>query len=396
MARVQPPISQPAEEKKMTFSDNPYARASQVEASPTSPDSVQHLDMIRNELRQEPMEKPQFYGVDIGIAKIGFTSDGAFNPGIDLGIVAAQAKVGLVNGGDASVNLGPIARAKAGAYAGVDRNGIYANSEVGAEALSVAGGRVDFDSRLGNATGADLSTQAYVGPLHAAVGGGAALAPGGLDSSASAHVRAGRLAGVHGGGHFAVNNRDSQLAAATGADLGDAGADIGAGVFSDGNRTARPDIYLRGRSGQRHSEAHLIPPLSIDEQAGDRGIAPQAQAEQIYRQPIDVRPLPPVYEAATPENVARVERESRTQLCQQFSYTVEKGDTYNSIAAKLMPGADENALAQEANKLREMHSGNGYHSLKAGQSLATADPYAIDRMTRQTVARHFGWPTREA
>ncbi len=387
-------------------------------------DSTQHLDHIRDELRNDNLEPTRFYGVDLGIVKLGFTSDGAFNPGINLGFVEAQGKVGLVNGVEAGLNLGPIVQAGAGAYAGFDQNGIFGQAKAGGEALTLVGATAHTDARFGNATGVDGGAAAHVGPIEGRAGTGVALGQDGLDATASGHARIGGLANAHGGAHIGLNH-DTQIGAAVGAGLGDASATAGAGIFSDGNATVRPDLYLQGRAGQDYGSAHLIPPggyTNSEQFAPEATMAPPAPpradcaqnitataaeesnsairsaatslepAQAMPVQPqgeIEVRPLP---KPATPENMERMDHIFRTVNCRVATYDVHKGDTYESIARKLMPGADDINILVEAKKLQQLHEASGFHSLKAGQHIATESPQEIDQKTRVQVARYFDLP----
>jgi LysM domain len=391
-----------------------------------NPDNNTHLDKIRTEVANAPQEPTKYYGINAGLFKLGFTSDGAFNPGIDLGIVHAQAKVGLVNGADAGVRLGPIADGRAGVYAGFDQNGLHGDVRAGAQALTLAGADGEFHGRLGNATGVEANAGAHLGPIGTRAGAGTDLGPDGLDAAARGITRIGPDINAHAGANFALGY-DSQVAGAAGARFGDLRGRAGAGVWTDGDQVVRPDIYISGAAGYNSGDIDIVPANSLYygqrpcpphgylqdyTQGYPLGYAqsyPQAYPQdyaQAYPQgadnlpayvphpaaPIEVQQLPPIHEAATPENMARVDRDIRTELCNKYKVTVEKGDTYESIAARVMPGAGKDQLDAEAAKLKAANESNGYHSLHAGQKIATEDPYAIDREVRQLVAKHFGWP----
>ena len=193
-----------------------------------------------------------------------------------------------------------------------------------------------MNARLGDATGADVGAGAHVGRIGAGAGVGAALGDDGLDAAVSTRADVGRLAGVHAGGHLGLDD-DSEVAVAAGGHLGDLGVGTTAGVYTDGG--LRPDITLGGRAGDQHGVLDLNPPIGY----------PEERATPASDAATTVQPLPPVkapdaakptYEAATPENFARVQSEIRTKLWQQDKYTVQKGDTYESIASKLLPGTD--------------------------------------------------------
>jgi hypothetical protein len=470
--------------------DYPSPGSHPYDAPYPSPDSSQHLDHIRDELRNDQLQPPKFYGLNLGIIKLGFTSDGAFNPGINLGIVEAQAKVGLVNGAEAGVNLGPIVQAGAGAYAGVDKNGIFGQAKAGGEALTLVGATGHADARFGNATGVDGGASAHLGPIVGRAGAGAALGQDGLDATASGHARIGELANAHAGGHLGLNH-DTQIGASAGAGIGEVGATAGAGIFSDGNAIVRPDVYVQGQAGQDTGSAHLVPPgghtyadayppeaiayvpqidfsqvpaavPTADADTPQTGFvrgpqytskAPEAvqisaepadtdtpqtgfvrgpqywspatqppgkdSTQSAYgaapadrQAPADVPPPAPAPEAAqasavpppakmeihplpeppTPEKLERMDRIFRTVLCQEATYNVVKGDTYESIAHKLLPDADSATLAAEAQKLQHLHESGGFHSLRPGQHISTQDPREIDLKTRQMVADYFSLP----
>lgn len=368
-----------------------------------SPDSMQHLTKIQDEVRNEPPRPPRFHGIN-SIIKLGFSDDGALNLGFNLGIVKAEAKVGAVNGADAGVNLGPILKTGAGAFVGVDENGFHGNARAGARALELIGAGGAVDARLGDATGASVAAGAHVGDIRAKAGVGAGLGEDGLDAAVAGKANAGRLAGAHAGGHFGLGD-DSEVAVGGGAHLGDTGFKTAAGVYTDGDTTIRPDIAAKGWSDGQNGVLDLNPPIypstdaqttaqkpadapapvSADKSTGASQYRPKADS------PIEVKPLPPAHEAPTPENVKKAESEILNKLCHQFKYTVQKGDTYESIAAKLKPNADQATIDKEAAKLKQMNESNGYKGLHNGLVLNTEDPYTIEKMMRQQVAERFGW-----
>jgi hypothetical protein len=360
-----------------------------------NPDNGSHLDRIRDEVVQRPAEPTKFYGVNLGIVKLGVTDDGALNAGVDVFFAHAQAKVGAVNGVDAGVGLGDLAGVQAGGYAGFDRNGFKTNGGVGAHVGDVAGVDGSVNTRVGNVIGAEADGQAYLGGLGVRTGGGAVLGNDGLEVAGGGGARAGRLASVH-GGVDATLNRDSHVAGAVGGHLGDLGGNVGGGLYTDGNNTLRPDLYGRGNAGRSAGAFDANPPAYYGNDGGGYGSGGAShRGGHTYGlgrpAPIESRPLPPVYEASTPENIARVDREVRTNLAHQATYTVHKGDTYQKIAERLHPNDPQAQIDQFAAKLEKMHHENGFHSLKAGQKITTEDPYAIDRHVKLALAQHFGW-----
>ena len=379
--------------------DNNYAASigyDRHEPTPvTRPDSPSHLDKIRDEVIQQPQKPVRFHGLDIGIAQLGFQSNGSLRVHLNLGIVDAGANVGLQNGADGGVHLGQIIDGHVGGGVGVDENGFHGNVGGHARAIGLVGAGGEVNARLGDATGADVAAGANVGRIRAGGGVGAGLGDDGLDAALTARARAGRLAGVHGGAHLGLND-DSELAAAVGGNLGDARGTLAAGAYSDLGTTFRPDAILTGSIGRRQdSVLDLNPPIGYPDELPPPIAAPPTPAGigSLRDNPIESKPLPPAHEAATPENLARVNREILTKLSNENKYTVQKGDSYESIAAKLNPGADTAHLAKAAEKLQKMNEANGYKGLHKGLVLNTDDPYSIERKTRKLVAEHFGFAT---
>ena len=231
-------------------------------------------------------------------------------------------------------------------------------------------------------------------------GSGAVVSNNGFEGTVGGAARAGSWAGVHGGADASLN-RNSHIAAGGGGHIGDLGGNVGGGLYTDGNSTLRPDLYGRGNAGYNRGSFDANPPAYGDITRGNGAPQPygtgggggsgDAHYAAGRHALIESRPLPPVYEASTPENIARVDREVRTSMAHNDVYTVHKGDTYEKIAERLHPNDPQAQIDQYAAKLQKMHEENGYHSLKQGQKIATEDPYSIDRKVKQAVSQHFGW-----
>ncbi len=375
------------------MSDKSY-RNDKCDSTPvTSAADHDHLNKIREEVIR-PQGAPRFHGLDIGILQLGVQSNGSVRLHLNLGVVEAGANVGLQNGADAGVHLGPILDGRAGAFVGADNNGFHGNVGARAHAIGLVGAGGEVNARLGDATGADVAAGANVGKIGARAGVGAGLGDDGLDAAVTARARAGRLAGLHTGAHLGLND-NSELAAGLGGNIGDLHSDLNTGIYSDRNTTFRPDISLSGGVGRYHDHDGILdlnPPIGYPgEDHGpyckEKGFVIQKEQKDT---PVESQPLPPAHEAATPENVARVSREVLAKLCHDHKYTAQKGDTYESIAAKLMPDADKEKVTKFAEKLQKMNESNGYKGLHPGLVLNTEDPYTIEREAKKLVAEHFG------
>lgn len=398
--------------------DSPYA----------NPDNTSHIEKIHDELRAVPHDQTKFYGLNLGLFKIGVTNDGAFNAGVNVGIAHAEAKVGLVNGAEAAVNLGPLVGAKGSVYANLDERGVHGHGDAGGHFLNLVGGGGEANVAAGTASGAEFDGNGYVGPFAGRARGGGAVGENGLDGAAGGGAKAGDLAAVHGGGHLNLGE-NSQVAGAVGLEAGKAGFETGAGVWSDGNRIIRPDVIFTGRNGDDQGAIDFVPPPGSLKQEEQEEIADgpprplrserenipdltivdssaQEQKQDQNQRQIDAVETPPAEnscpqncadapspqssEPPTPERMEEVRRAMISRLCDEYTYTVQKGDTYLSIAAKLNPCADDDQRRALAFKLEEMHHDGGFKTLRPGQHIGTEDPYTIDRLADRATAAYFG------
>ncbi|HEY9793006.1 MAG TPA: hypothetical protein V6D22_21570 [Candidatus Obscuribacterales bacterium] len=353
----------------MTYEDT----RREVSAYPQTADTVNvgsqaaynpHQDFV-NQVFAPP---PGFHGLNLGIFNIGVTDSGSFTAGVNIpGIVRVQPRVGLDNGVGVGVGprgiLGPDVDVTA---LRLDQDGLHTGVRERTTVFGVVNHGLDAGADLGAATGARFRTGANVGPIEGRVGGHAYLDQNGLDSRAGGNVNAANVAGVYGGGHLALNNRNSELRGGAGAYLGDLGANAGAGVWSDQNTTVRPDVYA---SGQIHG------------QRGTLELNPQRHAEAVQVQPL--------YPAATPEAVNSYSNWARQDVVDHSVYQVQPGQrTYRDVAAALAPGANEQYLEQSERYLAYI---NHNKHLKAGDTIATLKAEHVDLRVRQMTAQHFGW-----
>lgn len=189
--------------------------------------------------------KPEFYGVDLGIVKLGLNSDYSLEAGVNIGVAKTDVQVGLNNRVDAEfMPIGGPLHARAGAGIGVDREGLHSEVGAGANFFDVVNGDADFGARLGRDTGVDGDVRGKVFPVNVQADAGAGVGPDGVRAYAGADVNVLDQAGVHAGGHVALDKYNSGMSAGVGVQAGDNSLDFGPAIYSDGNTRFRPELHL--------------------------------------------------------------------------------------------------------------------------------------------------------
>lgn len=210
--------------------------------------------------RQRP--EPAFYGIN-GPIKLGFTDDGSFNVGLDLGpLVRAGVKVGLENqvyAGAGPKELG----ANAAVGFGVNRDGLHADVGADVNAIDMVGGKAKFGVNAGPESYVDGDVAGKVGPFHVDSSAGADVGQNGLGARYGANTGISDVADVHTGGHFRVNE-NSSVGAGAGANVGPLGFDVGGGVDTDGNKDIRPHAEVKGNAGGERGKLGLGVQLGPD------------------------------------------------------------------------------------------------------------------------------------
>lgn len=200
-----------------------------------------------------PPQEPEFYGADLGLFKIGFTDDGSFNVGVNVGIARTDVKVGLENRVSAGVGMESLG-ADASVGVGINKKGLHSDVGVATNAFDQVGGHAGFDVNVGPETYVDGDVGGKVGPVHVRSSAGADVNNQGIGTRYGARTGLGDIFDVHTGGHVGVS-RDSSAGAGVGAHLGQASFETGAAIDSDGNRLLRPNVSLS--AGGRDSRGKL-------------------------------------------------------------------------------------------------------------------------------------------
>jgi hypothetical protein len=189
-----------------------------------------------------PAPQPRFYGLNLGIVKLGVTDDGAINAGVNIGIARVDTKFGLQNRVDAQAGVGDF-NAHTGAGVGLGRNGINADVYAGARVFEAAHVDAGFGAGVGPRTGVDGRLSANAGPIRFKLDTDHEVGVRGLYSGVDARVGIPRAVDFHTKAHVAVN-RDSSAGADTGVELGDARLSTGAAIDTAGNTMLAPNVHI--------------------------------------------------------------------------------------------------------------------------------------------------------
>lgn len=190
-------------------------------------------------------QHPEFYGVDLGIAKLGVNSNGSIETGVNIGIAKAGLQVGLENRVDGEfMPIGGPLHARAGAGVGVDRDGLHGDVGAGANVFDAVNGDADFDARVGRDTGVDGDVRGRVLPVDVQADAGANIGPEGFNAYTGANTGILDQVEFRTGGDVRLNSQDSGLDAGVGLRAGQNTLDFGPSIYSNGNTTMRPALHF--------------------------------------------------------------------------------------------------------------------------------------------------------
>lgn len=197
--------------------------------------------------------QPQFYGLDLGIAKLGVNSNGSLETGINIGIAKAGVQVGLENRVDGEfMPIGGPLRASAGAGVGIDQNGLHSDVGAGGNFFDIVRGEAGFDTRVGRDTGIDGDVSGKVYPFSVEASAGSNLGPQGIYAYTGANLDIADQVGVRTGADIGLNSYDSNFDAGVGFKLAQDTLDFGPSIYSQGNTTIKPHLHLdQGSVNQR-------------------------------------------------------------------------------------------------------------------------------------------------
>ena len=221
--------------------------APQSDFAPEAPDSPAY-DYAYNR------PEPEFYGLDIGILKVGVNSNGSLDLGVNVGLAKAGVQVGLENRVDGEfMPIGGPLHARAGAGIGINRAGIHSEVGAGANFFNVVNGDADFGARLGREISVDGDVRGRAFPVNVQADAGAAVGADGVNAYTGATTDIAGQAGVRAGAHFDLDKYNSGIAAGVGLKAGERSLDFGPSIQSDGNSTVRPQVHLEPGFARRRT-----------------------------------------------------------------------------------------------------------------------------------------------
>jgi hypothetical protein len=210
--------------------------------------------------------EPDFYGLDIGVLKVGVNSNGSLDLGVNVGLARAGVQVGLENRVEGEfMPIGGPLHARAGAGIGINRSGIHSEVGAGANFFNVVNGDADFGVRLGRDIAVDGDVRGRAFPVNVQADAGASVGADGVNAYTGANTDIAGQAGVRAGAHFDLDRYNSGMGAGVGLKAGEHTLDFGPAIHSDGNRTVRPQIHLEPGFA-RHRTFYPTGSRLVDEQ----------------------------------------------------------------------------------------------------------------------------------
>lgn len=217
------------------------------EFAPDAPDSPAY-DYAYNR------NEPEFYGLDIGILRVGVNSNGSLDLGVNVGLAKAGVQVGLENRVDGEfMPIGGPLHARAGAGIGINRAGIHSEVGAGANFFNVVNGDADFGARLGREIAVDGDVRVRAFPVNVQADAGASVGADGVNAYTGATTDIAGQAGVRAGAHFDLDKYNSGMGAGVGLKAGEQSLDFGPSIQTDGNTTVRPQIHLEPGFARRRT-----------------------------------------------------------------------------------------------------------------------------------------------
>jgi hypothetical protein len=194
----------------------------------------------------QPVAK--FYGLNLGIVKLGVTNHGSIDAGVNIGIARAEAQVGLENRveGEFMPVGGPI-HARVGAGVGINRDGLHAEAGAGGNFFNIANVDGDGAAHIGRTIGVDGDVRGRALIVNGEGAAGASLGPQGVEGHGGGNADLVQAIGARGGGRVALGE-NTGVAAGVGLNAGGNTLDFGPSidVRSDvqGQPAVIPSLHL--------------------------------------------------------------------------------------------------------------------------------------------------------
>jgi hypothetical protein len=226
----------------------------------------------------------KFYGINLGIAKLGVNNHGSIEGGLFIKhVVNFDGQLGLETRGDLEVFPGVKSlHARAGAGIGLNQDGFHGEAGAGLNVFNLVGGDADVGARLGNHTGIDGDLRGRALLVNGQGSAGLSLDENGLGVRGGGNADILQTLGARGGGRFNLGPEHSGLAAGVGLNVAGKTLDFGPSTdgYSDG--TVAQGIHLD--PGQA-KEATFFP--TGDRQADATPPAVEATTQVIAPPPVE-------------------------------------------------------------------------------------------------------------
>ncbi len=186
--------------------------------------------------------RPEFYGLDLGILRVGANSNGSLEFGVDVGVASTNVQVGLENQVRAEFmpHGGPL-HARGNAGIGLNRNGLHSEVGAGGNFLNLVHGDADFGAHVGRYTGVAGDVRGRVWPVDVQAASGAGIGSEGINVYTGANTGLDHVFGVRSGAQFDLG-RNSGTAVGVGLNAGDTAIDFGPSITSYGGRAIQPRL----------------------------------------------------------------------------------------------------------------------------------------------------------
>jgi hypothetical protein len=179
----------------------------------------------------------KFYGLNIGLIKLGVTNHGSLDVGVNIGLARAEVQAGLENRVDGEfMPVGGPLHARVGAGVGVNRNGFHGEAGAGANFFNLVGGDADVGARLGRDVGVDADVRGRALLVNGQGDVGASLGPNGVEAHGGGNADLLQTVGARGGGRVGLGPQDTGVAAGVGLNVAGKTLDFGPSIdaYPDG------------------------------------------------------------------------------------------------------------------------------------------------------------------
>lgn len=187
-------------------------------------------------------KEPKFYGLDIGLLKLGVTSDGSLNVGANVGIARGDVKVGLNNRVEAGVGIDQLG-ARGGAGLGINKHGIHADAGASANVAKVIDIGASAGVQVGPRSGLLGNLRGKVGPAFTDAGTTFNMGSDGVNFNAGGAAGIDKVIQGRADTRLGLND-NSHVGADAGIGTGPVDLSVGTDVTSNGNSVIRPGVHL--------------------------------------------------------------------------------------------------------------------------------------------------------